>query len=175
MAAKYFLRSERLGFRLWNEQDLALAIGLWGDPEVTRYIDSRPQLSEDDVSALLNKQMAFQCEHGIQYWPIFLLDDDEFAGCCGLRPYDQEQNILEFGVHLKPSRWGRGLGMEAGKAVIAYAFETLRVDALFAGHNPRNEGSKRMLEKLGFVFTHYKFYPPTGLEHPSYLLRRGDG
>jgi len=31
-AEPYFLRTERLGFRLWREEDLPLAIGLWGDP-----------------------------------------------------------------------------------------------------------------------------------------------
>lgn len=40
----YFLRSERLGFRLWGSDDLDLAMGLWGDPLVTRLIDSRGQL-----------------------------------------------------------------------------------------------------------------------------------
>src|SRR5207253_918119 len=37
----YFLRSQRLGFRCWRDTDLALAINLWGDPTVTRYITSR--------------------------------------------------------------------------------------------------------------------------------------
>lgn len=32
----YFLRSERVGFRTWTAEDLPLALGLWGDPEVTR-------------------------------------------------------------------------------------------------------------------------------------------
>jgi len=31
----YFLRSERLGFRIWVEDDLDLGIGLWGAPAAT--------------------------------------------------------------------------------------------------------------------------------------------
>jgi ribosomal-protein-alanine N-acetyltransferase len=60
-----WLRSKRLGFRTWSEQDLALAVGLWGDPEVMKFIDSRPKLSDADVDQLLKKQIAMQREHGI--------------------------------------------------------------------------------------------------------------
>ena len=34
----YFLKSDRLGFRLWAEDGLPLAMQLWGDPEVTKMI-----------------------------------------------------------------------------------------------------------------------------------------
>jgi len=51
-----------------------------------------------------------------------------------------------------------------------HAFRTLHAAALFAGHNPRNESSRLMLTKLGFRYTHDEYYPPTGLQHPSYLL-----
>jgi RimJ/RimL family protein N-acetyltransferase len=54
--------------------------------------------------------------------------------------------------------------------VIEYAFNILGVKALFAGHSPANEASRRLLEKLGFRYTHDEYYPPTGLNHPSYLL-----
>jgi [ribosomal protein S5]-alanine N-acetyltransferase len=31
---------------------------------------------------------------------------------------------------------------------------------------------RQLLAKLGFHYTHDEFYPPTGLQHPSYLLMR---
>ncbi len=57
--------------------------------------------------------------------------------------------------------------------MIAYAFDRLRAEALLAGHHPENHGSRRTLEKLGFRYTHDENYPPTGLLHPGYELRRG--
>jgi hypothetical protein len=33
----YFLHSTRLGFGTWSHSDSALARGLWGDPDVSRY------------------------------------------------------------------------------------------------------------------------------------------
>jgi RimJ/RimL family protein N-acetyltransferase len=34
----YFLRTSRLGFRQWSADDLPLALALWGDPEVSRFL-----------------------------------------------------------------------------------------------------------------------------------------
>lgn len=28
----------------------------------------------------------------------------------------------------------------------------------------------KLLDKLGFEFTHHELYPPTGLDHPSFIL-----
>ena len=167
---EYFLRSERLGFGVWEPQDLDLAIGLWGDPLVTRLIDSRGQLSEAQVAERLRTEITNREQHGIQYWPIFLLATQDHVGCCGLRPYDLPAKVLELGVHLRSSCWALGYATEGARAVIDYAFGTLGVQRLFAGHNPKNEASRRLLAKLGFRHTHDELYPPTGLLHPSYML-----
>ena len=167
----YFLRSARLGFRYWREQDLPMALALWGDPEVMRFIDNRGKLSDEEVTQLLGRHIGFQREHGIQYWPIFLLKGGEHVGCCGLRPYDTKRHVHELGVHIRPIWWRQGLAGEAARAVIGYAFGTLGLTGLFAGHNPNNNSSRQLLQKLGFEHTHDEYYAPTGLRHPSYFLR----
>ena len=80
------MKTKRLGFRLWTEEDLNLAIGLWGDFKVTRFFDARGKLSPTQVNERLLQEIATEKIHGIQYWPIFLLKDDQHVGCCGLRP-----------------------------------------------------------------------------------------
>ncbi|WP_147819614.1 GNAT family N-acetyltransferase [Salidesulfovibrio onnuriiensis] len=167
----YFLKSERMGFRCWGMEDLDLAVSLWGDPEVTRFIDARGELRKDLVRERLEQEILRHKESGVQYWPIFRLEDGEFVGCCGLRSHDRERAVLEIGFHIRRAHWGQGYATEAARAVIAYAFGSLGASALFAGHNPANTASARLLEKLGFVYTHDEFYPPTGLLHPSYLLQ----
>ena len=168
----YFLRSQRLGFRCWREDDLPLAISLWGDPEVTKFIDTRKRLSNDDVKEILDRYISMQQQHGIQYWPIFLLESGEHVGCSGLRPRDLANGVYELGVHICASRWRQHLAEEAASAVIDYAFGTLMATGLFAGHNPNNNASRSLLCKLGFRHTHDEYYPATGLEHPSYFLKR---
>jgi ribosomal-protein-alanine N-acetyltransferase len=139
---------------------------------VTKFIDVRGTLSDEQVNLLLHQHIAFQREPRIQYWPIFLLSNGEHVGCCGLRPYDLSRRIYELGVHIRSSWWRRGLAQEGASAVIEYAFDKLDAAAFFAGHNPTNHASWRLLKKLGFEYTHHEYYAPTGLEHPSYILIR---
>jgi len=164
----YFLKTRRLGFRWWSAEDLPLAQALWSHPEVTRLIGG--PLSLPKVEEKLRQEIAWGETHGVQYWPVFLLTTDEHAGCAGLRPYRPEAQIFELGFHLRRESWGQGLAEEASRAVICHAFETIGAKGLFAGHHPENVASRRVLEKLGFRYTHEEFYLPTGLMHPSYLL-----
>ena len=118
----------------------------------------------------LDREIATMAKQGVQYWPVFLLSDHDFVGCAGLRPYKLEDGIYELGFHLCVAHWHKGLAEEAARAVIAYAFNSIGAKSLFAGHHPGNVTSRRVLEKLGFRFTHEELYPPTGLNHPSYML-----
>jgi RimJ/RimL family protein N-acetyltransferase/predicted enzyme related to lactoylglutathione lyase len=167
-------RSDRLTFRWWTADDLDLAMELWGDPRVTALIDARGALARSDVEARLREEIAAAERSGVQYWPIFSTETGELVGCAGLRPRDGEERVFELGFHLCARSWGRGLATEAAHAVARFAIERLGAQALFAGHNPENVASARVLAKLGFRHTHDELYPPTGLLHPSYLLRRGE-
>jgi ribosomal-protein-alanine N-acetyltransferase len=166
----YFRKSVRLGFRSWRDEDLPLAMGLWGDPKVTALLGG--PFTPEIVRERLTKEIRQLQECQLQYWPVFLLDSDEHVGCAGLRPYRMEPRVYELGVHLRPAFWRQGLAKEAAVTVIEYAFGTLHAEALFAGHHPVNDASRQLLLGLGFVHSHEEMYPPTGPMHPSYFLRR---
>lgn len=168
----YFIESKNIGFSIWKEGDLHLAESLWGNKDVTRYISANGEFSEKEIKEKLDKEINNQKEYGIQYWPIFLKDTNEFIGCCGLRPYQLENQIYEIGFHLIPKFWGKGLAMEAAQIVINYGFSVLKANDLFAGHNPNNQNSSKILNRLGFYYTHDEFYSPTGLYHPSYRYKK---
>jgi len=167
---QYFLKTRRLGFRLWTEADLDLARGLWGNVEITGLIGG--PFSEEQIKERLASEISTMRTHQVQYWPIFYLSNGEHVGCCGLRPYRLEDRVYEIGVHLRPSYQRQGLALEACRPVITFAFDKIDATALFAGHHPMNESSRRLLQKLGFEYTHDEYYPPTRLHHPSYLLTR---
>jgi ribosomal-protein-alanine N-acetyltransferase len=167
----YFLLSARLGFRCWRESDLACAIELWGDPQVTRYISAHG-FTRPEIEQRLAREIDAERAHGLQYWPIFLRQNGEHVGCCGLRPRASEPDVPELGFHIASRHWRRGYALEAASRVIDYAFTALHASALFAGHNPNNVPSRVLLARLGFVHTHDELYPPTGLMHPSYRLGR---
>src|SRR5882724_9933807 len=161
-AKSYFLKTERLGFGWWAEEDLLLVRQLWGDIEVTRFFGG--PFSEEEIAQRFRQQISNQDTLGFQYWPIYLLADGDHVGCCGLRPYKPEEEIHELGFHLRPKYWGQGLAMEAAYAAIAYGFETIGAKGLSAGHHPENVNSKKVMEKLGFRYTHEEYFEKLGMD-----------
>jgi len=170
MLDRYFLVSSRLGFRAWSQADLPLARSLWGNPAVTKFIGG--PFSGQQIQDRLSQEIETCKTYGVQYWPVFLLEDGGYVGCAGLRPHAGPPGILELGIHIRPEFWHHGLAEEAARAVIDFGFSKLAASALFAGHHPENESSRRLLIKLGFRFTHEELYAPTGRLHPSHLLMR---
>jgi len=168
MNEDYFLTTERIGFRHWTLNDIDLAIDLWGDADVARYIGG--PFSNSQVQRKLSTERAILRLYNMQYWPIFDLATNEHIGCCGLRPYKPEEKIYEIESHIKKNFWKQGYGHESAKAVIRYARKNLGASALYASHNPESVQSKALLEKLGFEYTHDDIYEPTGVLHASYLL-----
>ena len=156
----------RLAFRAWTADDLPLAMALWGDPRVSALVGG--PFDEAAVRERLAIELANQRD-GLGYWLVFL-HDGTHVGCCGLKP--RVPRVHELGFYLRPEHWGAGYAVEAAQSVIVHAFGALDAVALFAGHHPDNAGSRRTLERLGFRYTHHEHYPPTGLDHPGYELRR---
>jgi [ribosomal protein S5]-alanine N-acetyltransferase len=168
MPSKYLFSSEHLGFRTWRADDFDLALRLWSDAEVTRYIGG--PYSEDRVRERLVREISNMADYQVQYWPVFLLSDDTNIGCCGLSPYKVDERVYEIGIHLHTAFQKQGYAREAVLAVMEYTFRKVGAKALFAGHHPENERSRHFIKQLGFHYTHDEFYVPTGLNHPSYLL-----
>lgn len=166
----YFLETSRVSFSKWKETDSDLAQQLWGNPDVTKYICASGAFSKAEIRNRLHTEIQSYKRYGVQYWPIFHLATNSFIGCCGLRP--RSENVYEIGFHLCPDFWGQGYAVEAANAVIHYAFTVLKAEKLFAGHNPQNIASKRVLTKLGFTYIGDEYYAATGLHHPSYELEK---
>ena len=169
MEREYFLKTSRLSFSKWLQTDGELAECLWGDPRVTKYICASGRFRTEEIMDRLRTEMRNELEYQVQYWPVFESGTGDLTGCCGLRPRDTDE--YEFGIHLRPEYWGQGYGTEAAEAVIQYAFTVLKAKKLFAGHNPNNEKSRKLLHRLGFIYVGDEFYEPTGLYHPSYKLQ----
>lgn len=184
----YLFKTERVGFSRWLPEDSGLAKLLWGNPDVTKYICASGVFLEEEIEKRLKTEIENETRFHVQYWPVFELQTGELIGCCGLRPHgactenggknDREDGCessvkeYEIGFHLRPVFWGQGYAAECAGAVIRYAFDVLGAEKLFAGHNPHNVRSKRVLTRLGFQYTGDEYYEPTGLCHPSYELKR---
>lgn len=172
MRKNIFLQTNRIQFSKWQYSDLNLALLLWDNPKVTKYISASGKFTKEEIKKRLAIEIKNENQFHIQYWPMFNKKSGEFIGVCGLRPYSDK--VDEIGIHLRPEFWRQGYAKEAMHVIIDYAFNKLHLHALFAGHNPNNAASKVLLNSLGFVYLRNEFYEPTGLYHPSYLLTHDD-
>ena len=84
-----------------------------------------------------------------------------------MQPNNPAEEIIELGFHLLPKFWGQGLATEAARAVIPYAFEKYAAKKLVAGHHPENVNSKKVLDKLGFKYSHDERLPGFGRGHSA--------
>ena len=162
--------TERLTFRWWRADDEPLARALWGDPRVAALITAGGAFTASEVGDRLRREIDHGARLGYQYWPVFACRSGELVGACGLKPSGDDPQGLELGFQLCADQWGKGYATEAARAVIVHAFGALGARSLWAGHHPRNERSRRTLEKLGFGYVMHQLYPPTGLMHPLYRL-----
>jgi [ribosomal protein S5]-alanine N-acetyltransferase len=160
--------SARLKFRTWTDQDPALAEALWCDPEVTHYFGGA--MTREQAHDRLHAERERETRLGIQYWPMFMRETGEFAGCAGLRPWQMDANTIEAGVHVMRSAWGLRLGEEAMRAVVAHGFDTLALPTIVAGHGIGHDNSQKMLQRIGFGYTHNIQWGPKAIEVRIYEM-----
>ena len=61
-----------------------------------------------------------------------------------------EEGLAEMGYFIKQPFWNRGIVTEAGEAVLEYAFCNLGLHKMVTGCVKENDGSERVMIKLGF-------------------------
>ncbi len=74
--------------------------------------------------------------------------DERLIGGVGLS-VEQDHQRAELGYWVGVPYWGRGYATEAARAVLAYGFEELKLNRIFAGHFAGNQASGRVLQKIG--------------------------
>jgi len=75
---------------------------------------------------------------------------DEVIGAIALRISEIHQHG-EIGYWIGAEHWGNGYATEAAKALVAYAFDELRLHRVQARHFRRNPASGRVMQKLGMT------------------------
>jgi ribosomal-protein-alanine N-acetyltransferase len=68
------------------------------------------------------------------------------------------------------SAWGLRLGEEALRAVLAHGFGTLGLPIIVAGHGIGHENSQKLLERVGFDYTHNIMWGPKAIEVRIYAI-----
>lgn len=141
--------SNRLRIRLFRESDLDRLAEMHADPDVMRYMGL--VRSRDQTQELIRAYFDRFQEHGFTMWAVETKDDGHLIGRAGLSFLDGTEEI-EIGYLLDQRFWGQGLATEMAAACVNYGFETASLEFIVGIVQPPNKASKRVLEKLGFVY-----------------------
>ena len=147
------LETARVSLRTWTPDDAADGYAIWSDPEVMRYIgDGQPYRDVEQTRGWMQRMIAHQQQHGFCYWAVVDKESAQLIGSCGLC-YQLDGGLpVGFGYTLARAFWGRGLATEMSDAALRYVFAHTPLTDIHASVDSRNVASRRVLEKIGFVY-----------------------
>ena len=148
------IKTERLMLRKWKETDAESLFEYAKDPEVGLIAGWPPhgskEVSLDVIKNVLNGAECYaicEKENGKAIGSIEL----KLNGHTDMTDRDDE---CELGYWLGKPFWGRGYMPEAAREIIRHGFEDLGMNTIWCGYYEGNQKSKRVQEKLGFVYHH---------------------
>lgn len=146
------LETLRLLLRPFGSDDEQIAIALFTDPGFMEW-SMRGARTPEVARQYLQEEIDNQAQHGFSKLAVIDKQHGRVLGYCGIGIADTSEGpLIEFGYRLLPDARGKGLVTEAGKVVIEDAFARLPLPFIQAFVTAKNAASRRVLDKLGFVY-----------------------
>lgn len=148
------LETTRLILRPWEESDAQSLYEYAKDPSVGPIAGWPPHTNvEESFSVIKNIFTGKECyavcekERNIAIGAIEL----KLNGYTDMTERDDE---CELGYWIGKPFWGKGYIPEAAKELIRHGFEDLGMTTIWCGYYKGNQNSKRVQEKVGFIYHH---------------------
>ena len=145
------LETKRLILRPWQEADAPALYEYAKDPEVGPPAGWPPHTSVENSREIIRDVLSAPETYAV------CLRDGRPIGSIGLMMKNvttmtDRDDECELGYWIAKPYWGQGLIPEAARELLRYAFEELNMQAVWCGYYEGNEKSRRVQEKLGFVY-----------------------
>jgi len=144
------VRTVRLLLRPFRLNDASDVFEYASDPEWARYLVNIPQpFTMRDAEEFVAR---FSDLASWDTFPMFAITlETKVIGEIYLNTLDLLHERAELGYSLSRDHWGKGLTPEAAHAVMDWAFQKHNLNKIYSTCDPRNERSRRVLEKIGMV------------------------
>ncbi len=147
--------TQRLQVRPWQpERDGPGALAIYGDPEVTRWLD---QAADASLAATVARLRRYQARSwgGLGCWAVVEREPQRLIGNVLLVPLPGVEGTgigkIEIGWHFRRDRWGQGFATEAAQALMHHGFHRLKLPQIWAVTLPDNHRSVAVMERLGMT------------------------
>lgn len=142
-------RTERLVLRAFQHGDESDVLAYRSREDVVRYIPPEPLRAHAAVAWIDERREATVIAAGHDRMSLAVEYDGRVIGDVLLRAAHLDHRQAEIGWALNPEYHGRGLATEAGRELLAMAFDGLGMHRVFAQLDMRNGASARVCERLG--------------------------
>jgi [ribosomal protein S5]-alanine N-acetyltransferase len=143
------LSTARLLLRSFQSEDAPAVARLAGAKEIaaTTVHIPYPYAEKDAQEFFANAARDFRAGRSATF-AICVASTGELCGAVGLHIAEANRHA-ELGYWIGVPFWGNGYATEAAGAAVAFGFETLNLNRIFAHHFAGNIASQRVLEKIG--------------------------
>lgn len=148
------LYTDRLLLRAWSESDAESLYQYAKDPAVGPIAGWPPHKNIEESRDVIKNVFS-----GQECYAVCLKEDGVAIGAIELKlnghtDMTDKDDECELGYWLGQPFWGKGLIPEAAKELLRHAFDDLKMNTVWCGYYDGNVKSKRVQEKLGFVYHH---------------------
>lgn len=148
------IETERLVLRPWKESDAESLFEYAQDPDVGPAAGWPPHKTiEESLGVIRNVLTGEQC------YAICEKNTDRAIGSIELKLNGHTDmtccdDECELGYWIGKPFWGMGYVPEAARELVRFAFEELGMTTIWCGYYDGNYKSKRVQEKVGFIYHH---------------------
>lgn len=133
--------------------DANFVLQLLNEPAFHQYIGDKGARTVDDAwNYLTEGPIASYQKYGYGLWLTKIKETKQPIGMCGLKKR-AVLNMPDLGYAFLKQYWSKGYATEASRGVLTYGTQKLGLSHIAAITHLDNDGSIRVLQKLGF---HYK-------------------
>jgi len=132
-----------------TKDDVDVMLAIRNEPGVVGTADTRTPSSREEMEGRVQRRVELWRTRGLGSWLILL--DGVPVGFVEVAPIGEGSGVdsdeIELGVVVHPDHWGKGFAGEAGLAVAADCFERVGLERVYAGVDPENAKSLRVIAK----------------------------
>lgn len=149
MTVPHELRTPRLLLRHLEQRDIPTLVRLAGTREIaaTTMNIPHPYAERDAQEFLAHASEEFRSGLSVAF-AICVSPERDLCGVVGMHMTHAHQRA-ELGYWIGVPFWGKGYATEAARAVVAFGFEMLGLNRIYAHHFTENAASGRVLVKIG--------------------------
>ena len=167
------IETPRLLIRKFTDDDAGFIYQLVNTSEWLKNIGDRNVHNEQDaLNYLRNVHYKSYNENGFGHYAVLLKNNLVPIGVCGFLKREGLPGV-DAGYAFLPAYFGRGYAFESVSAILTYAKDVLKFPSLYAIVLKENLPSRKLLDKLGFLFEKGIKLPPSDealmlYKHPAF-------